>query len=254
MNDFTAKVTGINWDSAQGVGMVEYDGGARGQFAVFYNRAVHDPIASGHAGRPIHKDRIYIRVSPPGERLNVVDRPATEDDKRRWPLQWHQFTQNHEQIPEGTPIGQLYPEKPSIEQTLKGSGVHTIEQCAELSGNAIENIGMGAQSWVNAAKAYLEKANKGVTITQHRREMEDKNQKIKLLERQVAELSGQLQLMQQQSSTAVSMQQVQEMLAGMMGRPSFPPPGTTKISNQFDPQTQQINAVNSANRRRPRVK
>lgn len=253
MNDFTAKVTGINWDTAQGVGMVEYDGGARSQFAVFYNRGVHDPIASTNAGRPIHKDRVYIRVSPPGERLNVVDRPATEDDKRRWPMQWHQFISNHEQIPEGTPIEQLYPEKPSIAMTLKSNGVHTIEQCAELTGHAIDNVGMGAQLWSNAAKAYLEKANKGVTITQHRREMEDKNQKIKLLERQVSDLSAELRLIREQSSQAVNMQQVQEMMASMMGRPTFPAPGSGRISGQFDPQTQQINAVNNQTRRK-RVK
>lgn len=256
MNDFTAKVTGINWNQAAGVGMVEYDGGSRGQMAIFYNRGVHDPSASSQAGRQIFRDRVYIRVSPPGERLNVVDRPATEDDKRRWPMQWHQFVQNHEQVPEGTPIEQLYPEKPSIAQTLKASGVHTIEQCSELSGHAIDNVGMGAQQWVNTAKSYIEKANRGVTITQHRREMENKDQQIKLLERQVQELSAKLSVIEQKNMQAVNMTQVQELIAGMMARPQFPPGGMfhqTQMSPKFDVQTQQINAVNSQTRRR-RVK
>lgn len=259
MNDFTARVTGINWDIGQGVGMVEYDGGSKGQLAIFYNRGMHDPIASAQSGRVINKDRVYIRVSPPGERLNVVDRPATEEDKRRWPMQWQQFIKNHEQIPDGTPVDLLYPEKPSIAMTLKGNGVHTIEQLADLSGHAIDTVGMGAQQWVNTAKAYLEKANRGVTITQHRREMEGKDQQIKLLERQVQDLSAELRVIREQSSQAVSMQQVQDMMAGMMGRPVFPQPGhlavggLSSLSKQFDPQTQQINAVNAQTRRK-RVK
>lgn len=251
MNDFTARVTGINWDIGQGVGVVEYDGGTRGQLAIFYNRGVHDAAASTQAGRQIFRDRVYIRVSPPGERLNVVDRPATEEDKRRWPMQWNQFIKNHEQIPDGTPIEQLYPEKPAIAQTLKASGVHTIEQCADLSGHAIDSVGMGAQSWVNTAKAYIEKANRGVTITQHRREMETKDQQIKLLERQVQDLSAELRVIREQSSQAVNMQQVQEMMAGMMGRPVFPQ--TPGLSRNFDAQLQQINAVNNQTRRK-RVK
>lgn len=235
------------------VGIVDYSEGGRSQLAIFYTRAVHDPQASVAAGRPIFKDMTYVRVAPPGERLNVVDRPANNEDRRRWPVQWHQFANNHEQIPEGTPIGQLYPDRPAIAQTLQASGVHTIEQCAELSAHAMDNIGMGAQSWVNAAKDYLEKANKGVSITSHRKEMEQKDQQIRILQGQVSELSNELSSLRQKAAQSVNMAQVQQLIASQMGRPTMPAPGVA-VDKGFDSQVQQINAVNRAHRQRVKIR
>src|SRR5580692_3058969 len=95
-------------------GMVEIAGGARAQHAIFYNKSVHNPKKSQEHGRPVFDDHIYVRVAPPGERLNVVDRPATQQDKRIWPMQWAAFEQNKDQTPEGTPVDLMYPDKPAV--------------------------------------------------------------------------------------------------------------------------------------------
>src|SRR6202051_5174670 len=144
--DFSAP-TNINW--AGHVGSVEYGGGDKAMVVMFFRRAVHNPAKSRETGKPSFEDQVFVRVHPPGERLNIVERPAKGDDARRWPNQWAQFHQNKDQIPEGTPIGLLYPDKPAVEATLRACGVFTIEQCADLSGHAIDNVGMGSQRWVN---------------------------------------------------------------------------------------------------------
>jgi hypothetical protein len=218
--DFSSH-TGIVWNG--NVGMVEYGGGARGQLAIFYHKSVHNPQRSQQEGRPVFEDRVFVRVAPPGERLNIVDRPATRQDQQRWPQQWALFQQNKEQTPEGTPIELLYPEKPAVAATLRANGVMTIESCAELSGHAIDSIGMGAQSWVNAAQKYVSYANRGVAITQHRKDLEERDRKIRIQDQQIEELQNQIsQLLASKASDSKQLSAIQEMLAGAMGHPKRP--------------------------------
>jgi hypothetical protein len=241
------KVTNVNLMS----GMVELDGGARKQMAIFYNRSVHDPKASAEQGRPVYNDRIYVRVAPPGERLNVVDRPATRQDQHIWPIQWAQFEQNQEQTPEGTPIDLLYPEKPAVASTLRANGVLTIEQCAVLSGNAIENIGMGSQTWVNQAQKYVAQSNKGVAITQFRKELEDRDGQIRVLTQQVNQLMTEIQSLRSNVSSSSQLAQLQELIAGAMGRPQMPISGHQNMNASFDVEAAQINAK-ATERNKPR--
>lgn len=242
MSDFNTH-TNINWRGD--VGVVEYGGGTKGQIAIFYHRAVHDPKKSLEAGRPVFVDQVYVRVAPPGERLNVVDRPATGSDAKNWPIQWAQFQQNNEQVPEGTPIDQLFADKPAVVATLRANNVFTVEQCAELSGNAIDNIGMGAQSWCNAAQKYMEQANKGVAIVHFRKEMEEKESQIRVLNQQIEMLKSEVHSLRENKKTdSLNLEEVQKLIANAMGRPQMPVAGGN-IGNNFDVSTAQINAVNN---------
>ena len=249
------RVTNANL--AGGVGMVELDGGARAQMAIFYNKSVHNVKKSQAEGRPVFDDQIYVRVAPPGERLNIVDRPATNQDRMRWPVQWASFQQNREQTPEGTPIELLYPDKPAVAATLRANGVPTIELCAELSANAIENVGMGAQSWVNHAQKYVAFANKGVALTQFRKELEERDGQIRVQAQQIEMLKQEVASLRASDTTKINLAQIQEMVAAAMGRPEMPKAPQTK-SGVFDVATAQINATHptklEANRRRTRVK
>ncbi len=99
---------GIDWHGD--VGLVNYGGGDKTMVTMFYTKPLHNPSKSLAEGRQIFEDCVYVRIHPPGERLNIIDRPSTTADQRRWPMQWMQFKQNQQQIPDGTPIEQLYPE------------------------------------------------------------------------------------------------------------------------------------------------
>src|SRR4051812_23395394 len=112
MDDF-APARDISWQGD--IGVVNY--GNQNMVVMFYNKPLLNPAKSSAAGRPFFEDKVFIRIHPPGERLNIVDREATEVEKRRYPMQWRQFVDQREQIPEGTPIDMLYPEKPSIGAT-----------------------------------------------------------------------------------------------------------------------------------------
>ena len=229
------------------VGVVEYGGGDKGMVAIFFNKAVHHPAKSMELGRPVYENQVFIRVHPPGERLNIVERPAKDDDRRRWPVQWAQFQQNRQQLPEGTPVDLLYPDHPAIAATLRAHNVHTVEQLADLSATAIENIGMGAQRYVNAAKDFLEKANKGVSIAQHRKDLEDRDREIGTLKRLIEEQAQEIQLMRQNNAqSGISMSDLQKLLSGLQQRPQFPQ-NPQNLAAPFDSSTAMINNTHDSN-------
>jgi len=98
---------GVNWNNAeQTVGTVNFQD--KNTHAIFYMNKSHNPAKSQEQGHPIYDNVVYVRIGNPGERLNVVDRPATQGDQRRFPVQWAQFQQNMEQRPSGTPVSILF--------------------------------------------------------------------------------------------------------------------------------------------------
>jgi len=243
MDDAFASPTGIDWRGD--VGVVQYGGGDRNMVALFFNKAVHNPAKSTQAGRPVFEDVIYVRIHPPGERLNIVERPANNQDKRRFAQQWMQFQQHAEQMPEGTPIDLLYPDHPSVSAMLRAHGVFTIEQCAGLSGPAIEEIGMGAQRYSNDAAKYLEASNKGVKASQLRRELEERDSQIRTLTQTVETLKAEVERLRGVTAQSVDLQQIQQLIAGQQVRPQYPASAPKQMARAFDPQTAQINATHA---------
>lgn len=255
MSDFQTH-TDINWHGD--IGIVQYGGGAQRQIAQFYHRPVQNPAKSRESGRPIFEDRIFIRVAPPGERLNVVDRPATRQDQQIWAREWALFSQNKEQVPEGTPVNQLFADKPAVVATLQASNVVTVEQLAELSANAIENVGMGAQAWVNKAKQYLEMANKSVGIVKHQHDLEERDREIKVLKQQIEMLKQEVDSLQaSKTANGLTVDDIQRMISAAQIRPEMPAANKVHGAN-FDIATAQINALSPtadiAKQRKKRVK
>jgi hypothetical protein len=46
----------------------------------------------------------YVQISHPGESLNVIDRRATDEDKKRFPHEWDRYRSNRDQAPNGIPM------------------------------------------------------------------------------------------------------------------------------------------------------
>jgi hypothetical protein len=237
-----ASPSGINWNGHTGT--VQY-GKSDGQVVMFYNRSVQDAAKSQEQGRPYFEDKIYVRYFTPGEqRTQINDRPANRNDQMRWALQWAQFQANKAQTVEGTPISLLYPDHPSIEAQCRAAGVFTVEQLAALSAHAIESVGMGAQAWVNYAVKYLEVANKGVSASKMRHELDQRDGQIRVLEQQVDLLKKEIARMADgKQQSGMDLAQVQAMISQAMGRPTIPTtPNGQAIPQTFDAQTAQINA------------
>lgn len=184
------RPTGIDWGNAdRSYGQVKFGDDSQ-QVVMFYTRSVFNSAKSAQVGARQYENQTWVKMHPPGERLNVIDRPVSDHDKRRFPHQWNMFLQNKTQVPEGTPIDLLFPNNPAVADNLKAFGVHTIQQCANLSDNAMQTIGMGSTEWKNMATKYLESASSGTAFLKLQSEVQQKEQQIRILQRQFEQLKA----------------------------------------------------------------
>jgi hypothetical protein len=227
---------------------------------IFYKRAVHNPIKSAASGREIYEDHDYVRIQQPGETTQVVDRPAQDNDRRRWPAQWQAYAAGKDQVAEGTPLGLLFPRHPSATAMLQAIGIMTVEHLAGASSTAIAAIGMHGQDYVNYAQKYINGATNGAAFHQMQFELEQAKRDNTRLSKQVDDLTHQIAQIHQgmlaQAGVGVPMPGVprqpappaaESMPGGSMPRaPSF---GSQPV---FDAQAAQINATHpSANSQEP---
>lgn len=194
MSDTYTPFAPIRYDqqavNRQGWGMANSGPDDNQLMVGFYKKSILNKAKSAEQGVPIHESRDFVKIQHPGESLNVVDREVTQTDKARWPNKWAQYQAGVNQIPDGIPINLLFPTKPEIETTLRGYNIHTVEQLANLSAHGIGTIGMGAQDWVNAAKKYMDRAEKGVDHHHFETALAQKDQQIATMQRQIDELAA----------------------------------------------------------------
>lgn len=182
----------IEWNSAaKDYGVVNFQDDS-GLVVTFYQKSVINHEESRAKAMRIHHDVVYVKIMRAGEQLNVIDRPAEQQDQHRFRRQYEAFLHNRTQVPEGTPIDLLFPNNPSIADNLRTRGVHTVQQCSQLTAHAIESIGMGAQEYVNRAKKYIEAAQSGESFIKYQEESKKKDQQIKIMNGQIDELRKQV--------------------------------------------------------------
>lgn len=194
MNDFAGLPHHSRIDPSQfnthGVTPVNYGVDPNSLVVIFYAKPILNPLKSQQEGKPVWENKDYVKIHQPGEKLMAEDRPVRENDKRMYANRWNSYLQDKEQVPDGVPLDLLFPYHPNVAMMLKSHHVYTVEQLAAITGDALNNIGMGAQDWQTKAKAYLEQANKGVNHHKFQKELDERDSKIKTLERQVAEMAA----------------------------------------------------------------
>ena len=152
----------------------------------FHVETEHQAFESEKEGRPVFKEVPFIQILFPGDSTKKVYRPATEDDKTRFPRHWAVFQSMGEQLHEGTPVEQWAPISKSMAATLKALGVHTVEQLAAISDNAL--TWLGARELREDAKTYLATAKDGAVALQLRKDNDNLKNEIEALKKQFAEL------------------------------------------------------------------
>ena len=197
-------------------GSVQTGPGDNSMTVIFYKRAVHNAVKSGNAGRPVHEDVDFVRIHPPGERLNIVEREVQQNDKRRWPNQWNAYASGKEQSADGTPLGLLFPRHPAVIANLQAMGFNTVEHLANASATAIDAIGMNGQDYVNYAQKYLQTSTGGVAFHKMQMEVEDAKRREVRLMKQLEDMQTQIAqmnatIMAQAGAVALQHQPIQRM-------------------------------------------
>src|SRR5258708_5368345 len=122
------SATGLNFASSE-----QQDD--RSTIAVFYIKAVFNKHKTSLEGRQIYDDVEYIQIVQPANKNTIVDRKATDDDRRRFNARYRQFQEGQEQIGTGTPIEKWPILTPSEVQMFKAAGLKSIEQLAAVTDN-----------------------------------------------------------------------------------------------------------------------
>lgn len=127
-------------------------------YAVFFKDVVKDEGKSEEMGRPIFRDTEFVRIVAPGDKTNVVVRPAREDDKRRFGRQYEAFKRGDAEQIIGTPLAQWPLMTRAQVEELRYFGVLTVEHLADLRDDVKTKIpgsvdlSKRAAQWLNASQ------------------------------------------------------------------------------------------------------
>lgn len=158
-------------------------------FVQFYVDAIEMKAESEKQGRPIFKDVPFVRIIVPGDTNNIIERKATDDDKKRFPNAWKRFEASETEAQEGTPLEQWPQITRSLLKECKYFEIHTVEALAGISDSHVAKMGMGFAELRNKAKAWLQAAQGTASLTAQAAENEQLRKMISDLQAQMADLS-----------------------------------------------------------------
>jgi hypothetical protein len=140
------------------------------------------------------KGKAYVRIMAPGDKTNIIEQPARDDHKQRFPRQWlyFQMQQNEDAAQQiGTPLSQWhrdYPEEVNKDQIAELNILKfvTVEQLALASDGQLQRVGMGAVGLREKARQYLNRKNR----TESNAELADTKRQLAELQAQLAGLTA----------------------------------------------------------------
>ena len=131
----------------------------------FYKDSVPSMIQSEQAGHPVFVEKDFVRIMIPGSQNTIIEVPADDTHKRRFPLQWAKY-QAGEKNSEMT--GWKLEEWPAINsaqvKTLKYMGIFTVEQLSGISDTGAQAVGQGGMELRTRAKAAVGAAKDGAAV------------------------------------------------------------------------------------------
>lgn len=155
-------------------------------FVEFFTEAIELKHESLKQGRPIFKDVPWIKILNPGDNMVVIERPATNRDKEKYPNAWQRYDSAGKGEAVGTPLDKWPQITRSMLREAQHFHVNTVEQLAGISDANVNKMGMGFQDLRAKAKAYLAAAEGGVPS-------KAQDEKIAEMERQLEEMRALLE-------------------------------------------------------------
>jgi hypothetical protein len=156
----------------------------------FEQEEVHLAGQSEAEGRPVYKMVDVVYIVNPGSRDEaklIAEQTAAKDEYVAWAYRKWKATQ--EQPLDGTPISTVPWLNKAQVLELKGINILTLEALAELPDTAKQRM-MGLSDLVKKAKAYMAAAKDSAVVTKMASELEQRDAKIAMMEKQMAEMSA----------------------------------------------------------------
>jgi hypothetical protein len=158
----------------------------------FYKHAELNAFESRKQNRKIFDDHIYIRIMAPANRLMMIERRASDEDKLRFSTQYSRFFKGQTQLSSGTPLSELHTISAAQVMELKALNVETIEQLAGIPDTTAQLMGVGGLEIKRRAQRFMDLSTDKTV----------QGEKIRNLETQLAELLAERQATQAAQATA----------------------------------------------------
>ncbi len=156
----------------------------------FYWHEPEDVHKSEAAGKIIRLPKTpYVRIQSPGDHTSIIETPATDRHKQRWPDKWLYFQIENNMVEGATEIpGWKIEEWTHLNhdqvRELKHMRFTVVEQIANASDSQCQKMGMSGMSIREAARQAL-RARIGVEM---KAELDAKDAKISALEKDNQEM------------------------------------------------------------------
>lgn len=157
----------------------------------FFYKNVQNMLESEAQNRPIFKEKTYIEIRIAGQRDAQACRPATHQDKQRFPLHFDAFEKRVAPPADGLPLTEWPKITRSQAEELTFLSVKTVEQLASMKDTNASKI-MGGYKLVEDAKKWL---------TQNNSDVEDAEKAE--LRAQVADLTAKVALLLEATANTV---------------------------------------------------
>lgn len=166
---------------------------------VFYSKPVENAFRSKQEQRPIFDQVDFVRITIPGDKLNIIDTFVREDHKQRFPMQWANYqnrkSENGEGAISGTPITQWPRITIAMAEELKALKFYTVESIASASDAQLQGIGMIAGQSIFS---FRDDAKRFLMTAEAAAKLKEADEKLKEAERKEADMRAQMETMQAQ--------------------------------------------------------
>lgn len=143
----------------------------------FFVKPMEDKTASLKEGRPVFKDVELIDIKIPGDRTGGVCRPASHQDKQRFPNHYNAFKQRTEVPLDGTPLIEWPLITRSMAEELSFHNVKTVEHLSTMSDNNIGKF-MGLNVMKAKALKWLEQAGEEAKVHELQEQLLERDERI----------------------------------------------------------------------------
>src|SRR5262245_22946083 len=157
----------------------------------FHNGTKLDREASEKEGRPIYKEREYITILVPGDKLNAVNRPSMPSDRQRFPRQYAAWRNSKGESVVGTPLIGWPQVTEAQRNALEYFHIHTIEQLATVADGFASNM-MGVQALKQAAQKFIAQSKDSAIVNKLNKELADRDLIMAQMQEQLAALTEKL--------------------------------------------------------------
>lgn len=172
-------------------------------FVVFYMGVIQNEGKSIEAGRPMFDDVECVRIMVPGDRNNVIDRPASQQDKARFAKQYAMFTQGRKEDDQVT--GTRLTEWPFLTrgqcEEFRYLGLRTVEQLADVRDDICAKVPGMNQLKRNAA-IWLDKAKGAAEAAKTAKEIDTQNKRLAHMQSVIDEQAARLEKLLTERSKA----------------------------------------------------